>query len=183
MRKKLVVTVLGEDRPGIVYSVSSLLRDLSCNIVEVSQTILGTEFAGIFVVTIPEKLTREGVEASLGQRLTPDGLNISVKDYKTPAAVTVVQAEPFVITLRGPDRLGLIPDMTEVIARHRVNIANLKAIAQQDDPTQVVLAFEVDVPQDIDRSAFRSELRARAEELGMEMNLQHQDIFEAIHRI
>ena len=42
--KRMVVSILGEDRPGIIYGVSRVLSDLNCNILEVSQTILKTEF-------------------------------------------------------------------------------------------------------------------------------------------
>ena len=41
----------------------------------------------------------------------------------------------------------------------------------------------MDVPADIDRQAFRAALRERARELGLDVNLQHREIFEQIHRV
>jgi glycine cleavage system transcriptional repressor len=45
------------------------------------------------------------------------------------------------------------------------------------------MIYEVDIPATIDQSAFRQALRRRAEDLGLELSLQHRDIFEAIHRV
>jgi glycine cleavage system transcriptional repressor len=70
-----------------------------------------------------------------------------------------------------------------VIAGFEVNIENLRAIALQDVPSRVVIVFEVAVPQSVHRPAFREALRWKAEELGLELSVQHREIFEAIHRL
>ena len=47
----------------------------------------------------------------------------------------------------------------------------------------MVIVFEVAVPIKVHRPAFREALKWKAEEFGMELSVQHRDIFEAIHRI
>lgn len=180
---KVVVSVLGEDRPGIVYSVSKVLGETGCDILEVSQTILQTEFAGIFIAAIPADLTQEGLVERLEDELAPKALSAWVKEFKAPQGVTPVESEPYVITLRGPDQKGIIPNFTGVIAGFDVNIENLKAIPLENDTRQVVIAFEVAVPTAVHRPAFREALRFKADELDLELSVQHRDIFEAIHRI
>ena len=54
---KAILSVLGHDRPGIVAAVTGILFDLNCNIENVSQTILQTEFSGSFIVTMPRDLS------------------------------------------------------------------------------------------------------------------------------
>jgi glycine cleavage system transcriptional repressor len=181
--KKVVVSVLGDDGPGIVYAVSKVLNELACNILEVSQTILQTEFAGIFIASMPDGLTQNGLLENLDKELAPRNLTPAVKDFKPPANPSVVESEPFVITLRGRDRLGIIPGITGVIAGFDVNIENLKAITQKDDTSQVIIALEVAVPKTVHRAAFREALKLKADELGMDLSVQHRDLFEAIHRI
>jgi glycine cleavage system transcriptional repressor len=180
---KAVVSILGEDRPGIVHAVSRALFQAECNILEVSQTILSTEFAGIFLVVMPQGLNHADLLSRLKEEVDPMHLTAGVKEFKPPADLTVVQSEPFVITLRGRDRLGIIPEFTGVIAGFDVNIENLKAITQEDEDQGVVIAFEVAVPKTVHRPAFREALRHKAEELELELSVQHRDIFEAIHRI
>ena len=48
--KKLTISFLGRDCPGIVSAVSQILGQTGCNIIEVTQTILCGEFAAIFIV-------------------------------------------------------------------------------------------------------------------------------------
>ena len=49
---KVIVSVLGPDRPGIIATVSQILFEQGCNIENVSQTILQKEFSGIFIATL-----------------------------------------------------------------------------------------------------------------------------------
>lgn len=180
--KKVVISILGEDRPGIVHAVSKALCDLACNILEVSQTILQTEFAGIFIVSMPEELTQERMQETLREALDPIGISAFIKDYKPSGGLFVEETEPFVVSLTGEDQLGIIPGIAGVISGFNVNIESLKAISRSDG-SGVVLVFEVAVPRDVHRPAFREALRWKAEEFSMELSVQHRDIFEAIHRI
>ena len=54
--EKIVISVLGCDRPGIIAAVAKTLFENRCNIEDVSQTTLQTEFIGIFIATKPEPL-------------------------------------------------------------------------------------------------------------------------------
>ena len=63
MEKKIVITVLGQDRPGIIARVTGVLFEQDCNVENVSQTILQSEFSGIFIVSMPESLTIDALHA------------------------------------------------------------------------------------------------------------------------
>ena len=49
---KAIITVLGEDRVGIIAKVSSLLADEGINILDISQTIMQDVFTMIMLVDI-----------------------------------------------------------------------------------------------------------------------------------
>ena len=51
---RAVVTVTGTDRKGIIAKVSGFLFDLNINIEDISQTILGEQFAMIMMVDTSE---------------------------------------------------------------------------------------------------------------------------------
>jgi glycine cleavage system transcriptional repressor len=182
--KKIVISVLGYDRPGIVAAVSKILLEHRCNIEDISQTILQTEFAGIFIASMPEGMSEQELHSALRERLTPMGLAVLVKEMQHAAEWESSESEPFVITTIGPDRLGLVAGITEVLARFGVNIANLKAVFRGGvDPLHNVMIYEVDIPVKIDQKEFRAILHARAAELGLDISLQHREIFETIHRV
>lgn len=182
---KAILSILGRDRPGIVASVSRALTGLNCNIENVSQTMLQREFAGIFIVSKPEEMTAEDLQREMDASLSPLGLHIYTKRCEGGEDECGAQGtEPFVITTKGPDRKGLVAGISEVIARHGVNITNLQAVFKGGrDPGDNIMIYEVDVPAGVDQQTLADDLRTRAESLHLEISIQHRNIFEAINRI
>jgi glycine cleavage system transcriptional repressor len=181
---KAILSVLGRDRPGIVAAVSRALSDQNCNIENVSQTMLQSEFAGIFIVALPEGLGANDLHDALFSRLSVLGLQVHTKPCERAAAGAAPPSEAFVITTRGPDRRGLVAEISGVIARFGVNITNLQAVFKGGDvPGDNIMIYEVDVPTSIDPQAFARELRLQAETLKLDLSIQHRNIFETLHRI
>jgi glycine cleavage system transcriptional repressor len=184
---KTVVFVLGPDRPGIIAAVSQVLFEQGCNLEDVNQTSLQSQFVGIFLASLggAERAARaEELLRALRERLDPLGLFVHLRPVEPAAERTATPSEPYVITTIGPDRPGLVAGITGLLAHYGANITNLKAVSRADREGQEYVTFyEVDIPTDTDRQAFRSALRARAQELGLDVNLQHREIFEQVHRI
>jgi glycine cleavage system transcriptional repressor len=182
---KAILSIIGQDRPGIVAVVSRVLYDQNCNIENVSQTTLQSEFAGIFIVSLPQSLLMEALHRRLAAQMTPLGLDIHMTLLApSTAAVTAPQTEAYIITTRGPDRKGLVAGISEVIARFEGNITNLQAVFKGgEDPGDNLMIYEVDLPRRTDPQALYQELRKRAAELLLEIDMQHRKIFEAINRI
>jgi glycine cleavage system transcriptional repressor len=182
--KKISVFVLGPDRPGIIAAVSKTLFEQGCNLEDVSQTILQAEFMAIFIALMSDDKKEDAVLAALRVAVNPMGLFVHLSAITKSAAGQQSQAEPFIITTIGPDRPGLVAGVTEVLASHGINITNLKAVARTEHNLQnFVMIYEVDIPATIDFPAFRTALNNRTQELGLDVNLQHREIFEQIHRV
>ena len=109
--KKLTISFLGRDCPGIVSAVSQILGQTGCNIIEVTQTILCGEFAAIFIVQAPENVTEESLHSQLALGLVDAKLDLSV--LVRPAVEgrweDSVVSQPFVVTVDGPDRASSRP--------------------------------------------------------------------------
>ena len=66
MKGKFVVTVIGGDKTGIVASVSTKLRDMNINIVDISQTIFENEiFAMVMLAETEKDVTMKFVQDEL----------------------------------------------------------------------------------------------------------------------
>jgi len=182
---KIILAVLGQDRPGIVAAVAGVLFEENCNIENVSQTILQTEFAGIFIVSIPRDGSIQGLRDALTAKLTSMDLHAHIEPLKKQTAIfSSRQTEPFVITTKGPDRKGLVAGISEIIARYGVNITNLQAVFKGgDDPGDNLMIYEVAIPVDIDQESFQQDLRDKAASLALDISIQHRNIFETINRI
>jgi len=180
---KTVVFVLGPDRPGIIAAVTRSLFERGCNLEDVSQTSLQGQFVGIFVAATSGRGGDEALLGALRGRLDPLGLSVELREVAAAGAPPAA-AEPYVITTVGPDRPGLVAGIAGLLAEFGANITNLRAIARDRGAGQEYVTFyEVDLPAAVAGGAFRAALRARAGELGLDVNLQHREIFEQVHRV
>lgn len=183
--KKQIVTVIGADSPGILAAVSGIISDAGGNIEDISQTILQNEFAGIFIITMPEGYNIAEFEKRFQSALSPKGLQFYIKSIEHSVASSVpTKSQPFVITTTGPDRTGLVAGITSIIAASNVNITNFRAVFRGgENPLDNIMFYEVDVPESISHVKFAEELRVYARSLSLEINIQHRYIFEAINKI
>ena len=182
---RIVISVIGRDCPGVVYAITSALAKEKCNIEELSQTILKGQFASIFIVSAPEGVTEEDVQrvVSLNLEARKMDLTVAARSFETETFESAEETEPFVVTVNGSDRPEIIAMMSSIFAEQKVNIESLKAIRMPDESNECVLVFEIALPMSINRNAFRQMLQAKARSVGLSISIQHENIFEAIHRV
>lgn len=75
---RIIISVFGLDRPGIVSAVSSVLADADCSIVDINQTVVGGKFAMVLVADSRRSTT--GV-AELKDRFREAGQRLGVNIY------------------------------------------------------------------------------------------------------
>ena len=75
---RVVVTVTGKDKKGIIAKVSTFLSERGANIEDISQTILGEYFAMIMIVDISDGKTEL---AQLAKECTELGKQIGMSIY------------------------------------------------------------------------------------------------------
>jgi ACT domain-containing protein len=76
MRTPAILSVLGEDRVGIVARISSVLAESSANIEDIRQTIIGSIFSMTMLVAVDEEATTID---ELQRRLTAAGEEIGLQ--------------------------------------------------------------------------------------------------------
>lgn len=183
--RRCIITVLGEDRPGIIAAVTRVFYDHGYNVEEVSQTILQNQFSCFFIVTGPGKVSAGQLVKALEMSTSAFGLFVHVREIGANAAPSPVHGcEPFVVTTLGPDRRGLVAGITSVFAAYGVNVVQLRAVFRGgDEPGGNTMIYEVDVPSSVDQKDLRRALNERAKEMNLEISVQHKNIFEAMNRI
>ncbi|MDO5530531.1 glycine cleavage system protein R [Sutterella sp.] len=178
---RVLIGVFGLDRPGIVSTVSAVITRFNSNLEQVSQVTLHGQFALMCVVQKPADLSREVLEEALKEEIHRRKLNqaVMIADFVEPPAP--MDGEPYVISVYGPDRNDIITTFSKILAEQRINIESLRAFPIEDG--QSLQVFETMIPMDVDRRALHRTLIDRAQHMGLRCNLQHRDIFEAIHRV
>ena len=172
MSQELVISAVGEDRPGIVAAVAEALRDHGCNLLDTSMTILRGRFAMVLVVTGPEGTA--DLEAALVAATAPLGVRCTVAP--APAAAAVVDGEPYVLSVYGADRPGIVARITRHLAEQGINITDLstRLIGGAERPVYAMV-IDVVVPAAVPLDLLGEGLDAVAGELGVHCRLHPAD--------
>lgn len=86
-----------------------------------------------------------------------------------------------IVTVIGKDRVGIIHQVTGVLAEHRVNVLDISQTIMQEYFTMIML---VDTALcQISFSELSELLLETGEEMGLSIRIQREDSFEAMHRI
>ncbi|MBQ8526811.1 MAG: ACT domain-containing protein [Clostridia bacterium] len=86
-----------------------------------------------------------------------------------------------IITVLGKDRVGIIHGVAHVLAEKNVNILDISQTILSDVFTMMML---VDVENStVDFTVLSAQLDEVGKELGLEIRIQLEEIFQAMHRI
>ena len=114
----LILTVIGDDRPGLVGELSAAISAHQGNWLESSMARLGGKFAGIVKVAVPAASS-----AALQAALTrASGLKITAE---ISAGVAPTGGRRLRLALVGHDRIGIVREVSQILARHAVNVEAL----------------------------------------------------------
>jgi len=86
-----------------------------------------------------------------------------------------------IITVVGSDKVGIIAKVSNFLAEHKINIAD---ITQTILSGNFVMMMMVDLSgADISIDELRSEMSKNAESMGVEINIMAEKVFSAMHRV
>ena len=118
MSVSLVLTVIGNDRPGLVERLSTAISAHGGNWLQSSMSHLSGKFAGIVCVAIEE----ERLDALRAELAALPGLRgIAEVSDSAPAPA----GRRLTLALVGHDRVGIVREVSHVLAKHAVNVEEL----------------------------------------------------------
>ncbi|TDO93849.1 ACT domain-containing protein [Halanaerobium saccharolyticum] len=86
-----------------------------------------------------------------------------------------------IISVIGVDQIGIIAEVSTLLAEKKVNIVDISQTILDDYFTMTMLV-ELD-SLEIPLVKLKKELKVKGEKLGVSIKLQHEDIFRSMHRI
>ena len=122
MPTSLVLTVLGEDRPGLVESLAYIIAAHEGNWLESRMAQLAGQFAGILRASVPDANAAALINAL--QELAVQGLHVAVARSLTEASAQ--DCRWLTLDLVGNDHLGIIRDLAHTLAQRGINIEELQ---------------------------------------------------------
>ncbi|MFL0807085.1 MAG: glycine cleavage system protein R [Oceanobacter sp.] len=166
MSISLVLTVIADDKPGIVEQVAAVVRDHQGNWLESRMATMAGKFAGILRINIAEdrsKALLEGLSA-----LQSQGIEVRAERGSADSATTV----HLTLSVIGNDRPGIVQEVSAVLARHHVNVQELitGCFAAEMSATPTFRAeAELEVPEDFDQDELADDLESLSDELMVEI--------------
>jgi ACT domain-containing protein len=86
-----------------------------------------------------------------------------------------------VITVIGKDRVGIIAGISGVLAEYEVNILDISQTIMQDMFTMIMFVDLEKAPDSF--TEISDKLSTIGSQLGVMVNVQHEDIFNSMHRV
>ena len=172
----LVLTVVGEDRVGLVKTLADVVSSHGGNWERSHLAELAGTFAGVVVVTVPDRRADE-----LSAALAPlEGLlDISVRS--AGAAQQVEAAAPprqIRLELLGNDRPGIVAAVSGILAEHDLGVADLQT-STREAPMAGGLLFEasalVTAAADVSLDRVREALEELATEILVDLSVVELD--------
>ncbi|MFT3963668.1 glycine cleavage system protein R [Propionivibrio sp.] len=118
MNLSLILTVIGDDRPGLVGQLSAAIGKHGGNWLQSSMSHLAGKFAGIVCVAIEE----ERLDALRAELAALPGLRVNAEVSDSAPAPA---GRRLSLALVGHDRVGIVREVSHVLARHAVNVEEL----------------------------------------------------------
>ena len=92
-----------------------------------------------------------------------------------------IKGNRIIISVIGPDRVGIIAGVANVLADNEINILDISQTTLQEFLAMVLIADMKESVIDLD--TLKEELNTKGEELGVRINAQHEDVFNFMHRL
>lgn len=173
MSRKMALSAVGSDCPGIVAEVSRVLFLHGCNIEDSSMTILRGEFAMILIVALPDQTPEQALSEELQK--VAEKLRLILSFRELPAHTEQAESEPgvpYIVSVYGADRPGIVHQVTRGLAERKVNITDVNTrMVGQGSPVYIMI-LEVDVPESAVTDGFEAGLKELAKELSVDITVR-----------
>ena len=169
MKTYLILTIIGEDKPGIVESLAEVIADHSGNWLESSMSQLAGKFAGILRVSVDENQSEALVNSLKG---LSDELRLIIERV----SYDEIDAKHQIIelSLLGNDRPGIIKEISKTVTELSVNFEQLNTECMPAPMTGGILfraSASLKVPDGLSIDVLQEALENLADDLIVEIKL------------
>ncbi len=171
-----VISVIGEDRVGIVSKMTQFLFKRGFNIVDIEQSVIHSQFTMVLLIQPLH------VRFQLSRLRT--GLSVLARELKMSITLTPLYEfkglrlaetkKPYILTILGADRPGVVAAFSSALANHQCNIERIKMIARGE-----FLAMEMWIDlRETGFSSLRTDLTEVAKKVEMDIIAQPEHAFK-----
>ena len=86
-----------------------------------------------------------------------------------------------IVTVIGEDKVGIIAKVSSIMAERNINILDISQTIMGNFFTMIMMIDVSNTSEDM--QSVRKLLEKAGDEFGVNINVQHKDVYEAMHRI
>jgi phosphoserine phosphatase len=171
-----VISVIGEDRVGIVSKVTQFLFEKGFNIIDIEQTVIHSQFTMVLLIQLLHvRFQLSRLRTGLSLLAKELSMNITITPLHEFKGLRLAETKkPYVLTILGADRPGIVAAFSSTLAKHHCNIERIKMIARGE-----LLAMEMWI--DLRKANFnllRTDLTTVAKKIRMDVIAQPEHVFK-----
>jgi glycine cleavage system transcriptional repressor len=173
MKKRFLLIAGGVDKKGIVYSLSSILKDHDFNIEDSSMIMLRRTFSVIMLLSCERGPDMPKFEKALAIFMKKNSMTIDLRqvseremrEYRPPG-------ETYMISISGADRPGIVREMTAVLYKSGANIIGLETkSSEKTKPHAYYMFLEVDLPRNRNAQKIEAALKKQGNRIGVHVTV------------
>ena len=169
---QIVISALGEDKPGIVKSVSKFIYDCGGNIAESHMSILGGEFALMMLVS-GDDATLDKISSDIDTMAA--SLNLTTLVKRTASLTSDQKSRPYRVEIIAMDHPGIVHDVTDYLERFGINVQELETdcyAAPHTGTPMFALTIEMAIPASVNISEFKAGLNEFCDDMNLDVSLE-----------
>jgi len=168
MSKYISLTAIGRDKPGIVSAITKVLAEFRCNIEDSSMTILHGQFTMILIICLPPGISRKDISAKLNKSAKLLGMSLTVRELESFSKKKKKKTAPYVISVYGKDRTGIVYGISSFLASKNINITDVQTTVSKKT---YIMLIEAEFPKNILPANLEKELGSFAKTLNVSVSL------------
>ena len=189
-KEQILVSITGQDRPGLTASVMRILAQHNAQILDIGQADIHSTLSLGILIRIDEQHSGQVLKELLF-KATALGVNIGfspIADDEYEGWVALQGKNRYILTIIGRSlSAAQIEAATEVIASQGLNIDSIKRLTGRQsikNPERNVRAcIEFSLRGTPDRTAMQAQLMKLSAEMGFDFSLQRDDMYRRMRRL
>lgn len=171
MSRKGMLFVQGEDRPGIIKTITGILFDCKANLEDVSMTLLENQFAMMVSFNADEKAWKNIDSQILVLRKKPWGMHTHLISISSQRLKSKRPAQSILISAIGKDRTGIVHRLSSDLSKLKANITNLdcRLLQRSKSSSLYSMVLEVDLPASVSMKKISRLISVWQTDLGIEI--------------
>lgn len=182
MGKQMIISVLSEDRPGIIADITGAIYELNGDLADLNQSILSGHLTMILIAFFNGTVTPEDIIARISHIKSPTKLDVIVREIDVLIDINDSETleKNYIVTAQGENKSGLVHGISSFCYQHNINILDLATTRTKSRYTMIL---QLDLSKVGSIIEVRTALQEYGEKSGLHVVMQHHELFKVTNEI